>query len=362
MHSNSPPAHPLHKPARKCTAHVVKGHMSPLHKLMNTYRIKPGNIECIRPAPHNPALTHKRSFTISIPTDKEASKTEDAQATEKIKVYSDGLSLDGSVGAAAILIRDRKPNRMLHYHLGPSSQHTVHEAELIGILLGLHLIKMDKKGRTSYSLGVDNQAVLSTLNTVKISPSQYITDKILDVVARIRKTRNSANYSLRFRWTAGHVGIEGNEEVDAEAKKVAEGTSSVKEDLPPLLCKKIKHNKSALRQNKKSQIKVRWMQEWKTSPRYNKIKAIDKSFPSSRFIKLISDDRLSRMDTSCICQMRTGHIPLNTFLEKIGKVDSTRCPACRYPKEDTRHYLMDCPSYVHKRWALYRHCKKVTLA
>jgi hypothetical protein len=56
--------------------------------------------------------------------------------------------------------------------------------------------------------------------------------------------------------------------------------------------------------------------------------------------------------------MRTGHIPLNVFLEKIGKVNSARCPACRHTKEDMRHFLMDCPSYAHKRWPLYRHCKK----
>jgi hypothetical protein len=52
-----PPVHPLHKPAKKCASCSVKRHTSPLHKLMNTYGIRPSNLECIRPALHNPALT-----------------------------------------------------------------------------------------------------------------------------------------------------------------------------------------------------------------------------------------------------------------------------------------------------------------
>ena len=173
---------------------------------MSTYGIQPKEIECIRPAPRNPALTHKRPFTISIPASKDASVLEDEQAREKVRIYTDGSAQDSKVGAAAILLRDGEPPRMLHYHLGKSTQHTVHEAELTGILLGLQLIKTDRKGRTSYAIGVDNQAALSALNVVKIAPGQHITDAILETASQIKKSRNSSSYSLRFRWTAGHVG------------------------------------------------------------------------------------------------------------------------------------------------------------
>jgi hypothetical protein len=36
----------------------------------------------------------------------------------------------------------------------------VHEAELVGILLGLHLILTEKNANTTFSLGVDNQAAM----------------------------------------------------------------------------------------------------------------------------------------------------------------------------------------------------------
>jgi ribonuclease HI len=250
-------------------------------------------------------------------------------------------------------MRAGEPTQTLHYHLRPSTHHTVHKVELIRILLGLHLIKMSKKGRTSYSIGVDNQAALSTLNGVKPTSGQYITDTILDTAVQIKKSRNSASYSLKFRWTVGHTGIEGNEQADVEAKKAVEGTTSDRKNLLPLLRKKIKSNKAALKQHKREQLKKCWAQEWTVSPRFNKFKTLDASFLLSKFNKLTSNSRLSRIDASCICQLRTGHVPLNTYLEKVKRVNNAKCPACSHPKEDTKHYLQDCPKYMHKRWALY---------
>ena len=148
---------------------------------------------------------------------------------------------------------------------------------------------------------------------------------------------------------AGHIGIKGNKEVDTKAKKVAAGMTSSIENLLLLLRKKIKPNKSALKQQRRSRLKAQWSQEWKTSPRYNKTSAIDPSFSSSNFLKLISNDCLSRVDISCICQLQTGHISLNVYLARIGKVSDAKCLACGHLKEDMRHLLIDCPAYAHKR-------------
>ena len=202
---------------------------------------------------------------------------EDTKATEAVRIYTDGSAQEGEVGAAALLIRQGEPNRTLHYHLGPSSEHTVHEAELVGILLGLHLIKTDKKGKTSYAMGIDNQAAISALNSVKATSGQHIANVILETAASIKKQCNSARYSLTFRWTAGHVGINGNEEADKEAKKAAGGFTSDKKALPPLLHKTLKSNKSALRQNKKETLKKRWQQEWDASNRTVKYRSM--AFP-----------------------------------------------------------------------------------
>ena len=223
--------------------------------------------------------------------------------------------------------------------------------------MGLHLLTTEWRGRTSFAVGADNQAALSALNSVKSTTGQYIADEIIETAASIKKQRKSNNYSLTFRWTAGHVGIKGNEEVDGEAKKAAEGLSSNKKDLPLLLRKPLKHNKAALRQQRRDILKGRWKKEWEASTRANKYKALDLTSPSDKFLKLISDDKLSRKDASCIFQLRTGHVPLNAYLEHFKRVDRASCPACGHPKEDTQHYLFDCLAYGHERWALLLCCK-----
>ena len=134
---------------------------------------------------------------------------------------------------------------------------------------------------------------------------------------RIQKQRNSPKYSLRFRWTAGHVGIVSNEEVDEGAKIATGGLSSDKKLLPMLLRKPLKQNKAVLRQTRMSKLKERWKSEWDASARAEKFKPLKLISPSNKYIKLISNDRLSRSDSSRIFQLRTGHVPLNVYLERI---------------------------------------------
>ena len=232
-----PPQHPLYKPARKAANLRTKRHKSPLHDLMQTFKIKLNNYETIPAVGRNPAKAYKRPFTMSIAANKEASKKEDATGDKEIKVYSDGSAQDGKVGAAAVLVRLGQATRMLHFHLGVVEHHTVFEAELVGLMLGLHLIKTKKSGRTSYALGADNLAAISALATPSNRSGHFLVDLCLTVVTSIHKSRGTANYKLKVRWMAGHVSIEGNELVDKEAKAAMEGKTSPTSSLPKVLRK-----------------------------------------------------------------------------------------------------------------------------
>ena len=64
-------------------------------------------------------------------------------ANEVIQVFTDGSAQEGKVGAAAVLIRRNRLEQILHFHLGPEAEHTVHEAELVGLLLAIHLISTE---------------------------------------------------------------------------------------------------------------------------------------------------------------------------------------------------------------------------
>ena len=184
---------------------------------------------------------------------KEASKEADAQAPQHIKIYVDGSALEGKVGAAAILTKDGKEILKAHYHLGKAEEHKAFEVELVGLLLGLKLIEAYNAGNLTYVIGVDNQAAIKALASKINKPGHYLAAEVLREAERLRK-KPGKKYALTIRWTAGHAGIKGNEDVDAEAKKAAEGHTSAASNLPKLLRKTLKKSKSAGRQRQQEII------------------------------------------------------------------------------------------------------------
>jgi hypothetical protein len=85
---------------------------------------------------------------------------------------------------------------------------------------------------------------------------------------------------------------------------------------------------------------------------------IDNTTPSTKFLKSISNPKLSRTVASTITQLWLTHFPLNRYLKRIGKVNNTRCPVCGEDEEDIKHYLLRCQAYAHERWPLIQHAAK----
>ena len=175
-------------------------------------------------------------------------------ATEEIQVYTDGSAHNGKVGASAILIRKNRPDRILHFHLGPEVEHTVHKAELVGILLALHLIGTEKRAAMSCSVAVDNQAALKAFSSKLRKPGHHLACEILLLANRVQKRRSKRLYLLTLRWMVGHIGIPGNEKADREAKKAADRHTSDKEHLPPYLRKPLLINPSAVLRKRNDEL------------------------------------------------------------------------------------------------------------
>ena len=152
-------------------------------------------------------------------------------AEQTIQVFADGSAMEGEVGAPATLIRAGKAPRTLHYHLGPAEEHTIHEAELVGIPLGLHLI--------STAIGVDNQAALKAFQSDLRNPGQHLAREAFRIANKAQKRRGKKKYTLALRLVAGVEGVDGNEMADAEAKRAAQGEHSDTKILPVYLRKKL---------------------------------------------------------------------------------------------------------------------------
>ena len=353
-----PPEHPLYRPVRSSNNLQVKKHRTSLHALFNNTSFDPSLIEKIPTKPRDPALTGKLPFSVSIATSKEASILEDRHANESARLYSDGSAFKGKVGAAAVLIRPGRPTRTLHFHLGPDTEHTVHEAELIGIILALHLIKTEKDKKASFSIGIDNQAAIEAFHSSMRKPAHNAAREALRLGNMLKKQTRGNTFSLTLRWTTGHAGIPGNELADKEAKRAAQGLSSNKSNLPKYLRRPLTINPSAVQQNFDVKTKQEWKDIWRSSERGQKITKIDKNSPSVHLLRTISKADLSRRSASLITQLRLQHIPLNAYLKRFNLVDSARCPACGADVETVSHFLLQCPSYAHERWALERSLRK----
>jgi hypothetical protein len=59
-------------------------------------------------------------------------------------------------------------------------------------------------------------------------------------------------------------------------------------------------------------------------------------------------------------QVRSGHLPLNFYLHRIGKAETKHCQVCRLkegtdtPTETIHHFLYDCEAYANHRKSLIR--------
>lgn len=131
----------------------VKCHRSALHHMAQIYCIKTTKVETLLVVRQNPAKISHLPLTIEIPEDKATSVLLDRNATETIKEYTDESALNGKIGTVAMLMRAGKADHTLRLCLGTTEEHTIAEAELVGLILGLHLIATENTAKSNAQSG-----------------------------------------------------------------------------------------------------------------------------------------------------------------------------------------------------------------
>jgi hypothetical protein len=184
-----PKEHPLHKIIKSRRITKVKRHKGPLHHLVRWFKPDALKTEKIPTTARDLTKIGKIPIQISITDSREDSIAEAENAKEEIQIFSDGSALKGKVGAAAVLIHKGRHTQTLHYDLRSDKEHTVHEAESVGILLGLHILSSRKSKKSSATIGVDNQAAIKAFTLDLRNPGHHLMREALRIASKISKER-----------------------------------------------------------------------------------------------------------------------------------------------------------------------------
>lgn len=311
-----PSTHPLHSLIRWAAKCDVKHHRSSLHNLTHSFQLDPTKIETVTPACRAPTST--TPYTTHIADDKNKSIHEHDNIKTGTKVYSDGSGKKGKIGASAVLYRTGCDPRILCYHLGTEKEHTVYEAEAIGMSLAAQLLLTERELELPINIFVDNQAAIKSGDVSISKPGYYLIEHFSRLIRAIRKKHQCTSEDITVRWVTGHKDIEGNEKADVEAKKAADNirNTSARKRLPHFLREdRLPLSILALLQNQKKIETNRWQRSWASSPRYSHLSKIDCKLLTGSFLQLTTS--LTRKQSALLIWLRTKHAPLNAHLHRI---------------------------------------------
>jgi ribonuclease HI len=253
-------------------------------------------------------------------------------------VFTDGSGFAGGIGAA--MYAPLQPGEHRRY-LGTEDQSTVYAGELNGIEMALAVARRENKAR-NITIFSDSQAAIQAVQDPQRPSGQYVLSLLYDHIKAIRALPNPPGITLR--WIPAHVGVEGNETVDVEAKLAATfGMGEVLTEVP------VVRLAAAARRAVRKRIGEKWARQWERERTSTPTKRLVIA-PNKKIIRLY--DSLSKPQCAILIQMRTMRIGLKHFLFKIKAADSDRC-GCDAGSQTPRHVLMECPSYIGLRANLW---------
>ncbi|KAJ3738723.1 hypothetical protein DFH05DRAFT_1408498 [Lentinula detonsa] len=131
-------------------------------------------------------------------------------------------------GAAAILYEQNKPvpNASLRHQLGPLTEHTTFDAEGVGIMLGIHLIKqyVEDPNDKECLICLDGRSAIEALENRQPKSGQNIVEATLQAAKKLAREEKTEKLTT-VMWIPGHCGVAGNEAVDKEAKRAAKASA-----------------------------------------------------------------------------------------------------------------------------------------
>jgi ribonuclease HI len=338
-----PVDHPLWKDVRKPTKHSIKRHRGPIDDLVQTFKIQPECMETIQPIRQSPRWEFQGEVVIL--SGQEAVDFEAADQTA-LKIYTDGSGVEGRVGAAAVMFHKGLEVRAERFHLGSLQRHEVYDAEGVGLLMAMDMVRRRRQTTRRVVIYADSEAAIRAVLLSKPTPSHYIWDAFHQSYTAAK--RRHPDLRVTIRWIPGHKGIVGNERADEEAKRAARNRGRRKKGWPAILRQALPWNRSSIRKTFSMQLQRHAEQRWTSSKRYRRLRTTDPARRPNKFQALIKPP-LTKTHISILTQLRTTHCPLNAHLHRIRQIDHPKCEHCSADSETVEHFLLHCPAFAEPR-------------
>ena len=257
-----PSHHPLQPLTQKTAACLVKSQVTTALPLLHYRYQTPASQNHLYLQPMQP--TYCPTMQTTIDKNKEALKfSSTVHNLTCYKIYCDGSGYKDGAGSAAVLYKGARAVKTLLLHISPTTEHTVYDTELIGLLLALlHLLASLTCLLlvSTIIIGLDNQVAIKALNNQRAKPAHYLLDHIHSTAEHLQsnqdhlhckdlfqqakhnnkplqaKTRGVVN--LHIHWVLSHNNSEPNEKADKAAKCTMLGESSSPQNLLSQLCDK----------------------------------------------------------------------------------------------------------------------------
>ncbi|KAJ6572191.1 hypothetical protein B0H19DRAFT_1348220, partial [Mycena capillaripes] len=198
-----PSSHPLHRVFSRCWR-IPRYHRSPIHHLLGAFLLLSCTMETIDPH-HIIAPAPLGLLLTRIAPDKDIAQVEMEVVRRRrgFCVYTDGSGFEGGVGAAAIAWNGDREGACRTKHLGTMGEHTVFEAEVVGAILALDIVKGTPR-LTSVDIFTDCQPAITAITNPRPQPGQHLLALFHTLHHRLLHARPTLE--VRYRHTSGSPG------------------------------------------------------------------------------------------------------------------------------------------------------------
>ena len=159
--------------------------------------------------------------------------------------------------------------------------------------------------------------------------------------------------AVRLAWVKAHVGLEGNDPANSEAKQGGKDEMNInRRHYVPM-------SKAEAKGLLNSQIREQWKRKWQSYPGYRMTKQFLSEPNKTVGLKAI---KLSKSSLGRLIQLITGHNFLSYYQYKIDASINPLCLMCGEENETFYHLLVSCPAMELRRRELFLDCHPSLMA